>query len=101
MLILIVNIHIKQESIEAFKAATMENARHSRQEPGVTRFDLLQQTEDPSRFVLYEAYRDQAAVASHKETAHYQVWLKAVDDVFAEPRTRALYSYVSPTDQEF
>ena len=71
MLILVVNIHIKPDRIEAFRKATMENARHSRQEPGVARFDFLQQTDDPSRFVLIEVYRDQAAVAAHKETAHY------------------------------
>jgi len=101
MLILVVNIHIKQDHIEAFKAATMENGRNSRQEPGVARFDFLQQTEDPSRFVLIEVYRDQAAVAAHKATAHYHTWLGAVDDMFAEPRTRALYTNVSPGDQDF
>jgi autoinducer 2-degrading protein len=101
MLILVVNIHIKPDRIEAFKQATMENARHSRQEPGVARFDFLQLTDDPSRFVLVEVYRDQAAVAAHKETAHYHAWLAAVDDVFAEPRTRALYSNVSPDDRGF
>ena len=95
MPILIVNIHIKQESIEPFRQATLENARHSRKEPGVMRFDLLQQSDDPSRFVLIEGYRDQAAVAAHKETAHYHTWLAAVDGMFAEPRTRALYSDAS------
>jgi quinol monooxygenase YgiN len=101
MLILIVNIRIKAERIEAFREATLENGRHSRQEPGVVRFDVLQQTDDPSRFVLYEVYRDQAATAAHKETAHYRAWLTAVDDCFAEPRTRALYTNLSPDDQEF
>ena len=101
MQILIVNIHIKPERIEAFKAATDENARASRQEPGVARFDFLQQTDDPSRFVLCEVYRDQAAVAAHKETAHYRAWVTAVDGMFAEPRTRALYTNVSPHDAEY
>jgi quinol monooxygenase YgiN len=101
MLILIVNIHIKADRIEAFREATMENGRHSRQEPGIVRFDFLQQTDDPTRFVLYEVYRDQAATVAHKETAHYHAWLAAVDDMFAEPRTRAFYSNVSPDDQEF
>ena len=95
MPILIVNIQIKQDRIEPFQQATLENARHSRKEPGVTRFDVLQQTEDASRFVLIEGYRDQAAVAAHKETAHYQTWLAAVDGMFAEPRTRALFNDVS------
>ncbi|MEI9972241.1 MAG: antibiotic biosynthesis monooxygenase [Ignavibacteriota bacterium] len=101
MLILIVNIHIKTEHIEAFKVATMENARNSRMEPGIARFDMLQQTDDPSRFVLVEVYRGQAATVAHKETAHYHAWLKAVDDMFAEPRTRALYTNVSPGDEGF
>jgi (4S)-4-hydroxy-5-phosphonooxypentane-2,3-dione isomerase len=101
MLTLIVNIHIKTDSIEAFRDATIENARNSRLEPGVARFDVLQQADDPSRFVLYEAYRDNAAAAAHKETAHYQAWLVKVDQMFAEPRTRALYNCVSPTDQEW
>ena len=87
MLILVVNIHIKADRIEAFKQATMENARHSRQEPGVARFDFLQQTDDPSRFVLIEVYRDQAAVAAHKETAHYHTWLAAVEMCIRDSRT--------------
>jgi quinol monooxygenase YgiN len=99
MFILIVNIHIKTEHIEGFREATIENGRNSRMEPGVARFDMVQQTDDASRFVLIEVYRTQAAIAAHKETAHYQVWLKKVDDMFAEPRTRALYTNVSPGDE--
>lgn len=99
MLILIVNIHIKADRIEAFRTATMQNARNSRQEPGIAQFDLLQQTDDPSRFVLIEVYRDQAATVAHKETAHYHTWLAAVDEMFAEPRTRALYTNISPDGQ--
>jgi quinol monooxygenase YgiN len=98
MLILIVNIHIKPERVEAFREATMENGRNSRQEPGIARFDVLQQTDDPTRFVLCEVYRDQASIAAHKETAHYHAWLTKVDDMFAEPRSRALYTNVSPDD---
>jgi len=98
MQILIVHIHIKQDRIAAFQAATLENGRNSRQEPGVIRFDFLQQNDDPARFVLIEVYRDQAAVAAHKETAHYHAWIAAVDDMFAEPRTRAFYTNVSPWD---
>lgn len=98
MLILIVNIHVKADRIEAFREAIVENGHHSRQEPGIARFDVLQQADDPSRFVLYEVYRDQAATVAHKETAHYHAWLKKVDDMFAEPRTRALYTNVYPED---
>jgi autoinducer 2-degrading protein len=99
MLILIVNIQIKTEHIQAFREATMENGRNSRLEPGIARFDMLQQTDDPSRFVLIEVYREQAAIAAHKETPHYHAWLAKVDDMFAEPRTRALYANVSPGDE--
>jgi autoinducer 2-degrading protein len=98
MLILIVNIHIKPERVEAFREATMENGRNSRQEPGIARFDVLQDTGDATHFVLCEVYRDQEAIAAHKETAHYHAWLATVDDMFAEPRTRALYANVSPDD---
>ena len=99
MLILIVNIHIKTDRVEAFREATIENARNSLQEPGVVQFDVLQQSDDPSRFVLYEVYRDTAATVAHKETAHYHAWLAKVDDMFAEPRTRALYTNAYPADQ--
>ena len=101
MLIVQVHVHVKPEFIEAFREATSENARNSVQEPGIARFDFMQQADDPSRFVLCEVYRDQAATAAHKETAHYHAWLAAVDDMFAEPRTRALYHNVSPDDQGF
>jgi len=99
MLILIVNIHIKADRVEAFKAATNENGRNSRQEPGIARFDVLQQSDDPTRFVLIEVYRDQAGPVAHKASAHYQAWLAKVDNMFAEPRTRALYESVAPDDQ--
>ena len=99
MLILLVHIHIKTEYIEAFREATIVNARNSRQEPGVARFDVIQQTDDPSRFVLVEAYRDTAATVAHKESAHYAAWVAATGDMFAEPRTRALYTNVDPGDQ--
>jgi quinol monooxygenase YgiN len=101
MLILIVNIHIKPEKIEAFREASLENARSSLKEPGVVRFDVLQQTDDPSRFAFYEVYRDKAATVAHKETAHYNAWVAKVDDMFAEPRTRALYSSLHPDDSEW
>jgi quinol monooxygenase YgiN len=62
------------------------------------RFDVLQQADDPTRFVLYEAYRDTAATVAHKETAHYAAWVAKVDQMFAEPRTRALYNNAYPDD---
>jgi quinol monooxygenase YgiN len=99
MLILVVHIRIKAEHVEAFREATIENGRHSLQEPGVAQFDCLQQADDPTRFVLYEVYRNQAATVAHKETPHYNAWLAKVDHMFAEPRTRALYQNVYPDDQ--
>jgi quinol monooxygenase YgiN len=96
MLILHVHIHVKPEHLEAFQAATIENASHSRREPGVVRFDFIRQTDDPTRFMLLEVYRDAAAQASHKETPHYQAWVAKVTDMLAEPRTRQAYTNVYP-----
>lgn len=101
MLIMIVNIQIKPDRIEAFRAATLENARNSIQEPGIVRFDVLQQTDDPARFVLCEVYRDAAGPPAHKEQPHYHAWLAKVDGMFAEPRSRALYNSVYPADENW
>lgn len=98
MQILIVNLHVKREHLEAFRAATVENARHSNQEPGIVRFDFLEQADDPTRFVLVEVYRDADAPARHRETAHYKTWVEKVPDMLVEPRTRQFYSNVHPPD---
>jgi len=98
MQILIVHAQIKTEFIEAFKAATKINAESSAKEPGIARFELLQQQDDPSRFVLLEVYRDAAAPAKHKETAHYNKWVETVADMFVTPRTRAFYTNLVPDD---
>ena len=98
MRILLVNIHIKPEHVEGFRDATIENARNSRNEPGVARFDLLQDASDPTHFSLIEVYRDQDSVAAHKLTAHYMAWAEKTVDMFAEPRTRGLYENVYPPD---
>ena len=95
MLILVVQIHVKPESVEPFKAATIVNATNSRQEPGVARFDFIQQEDDPTRFVLVEVYRDPEAVVQHKETEHYLKWVEQTVDMFAEPRTRQRYINVT------
>jgi autoinducer 2-degrading protein len=94
MLILHVHIHVKPDHIEAFKEATIENARQSREEPGIARFDLIQQHDDPTRFVLVEVYRSEKATADHKETAHYAAWRASVEPLMAEPRTRVQYTDV-------
>lgn len=98
MLVVHVQVRVKPESIDAFKAATLANARASVQEPGIARFDVVQQADDPTRFVLVEAYRDAAAPAAHKETAHYALWRDTVAPMMAEPRSSAKYINVFPED---
>ncbi len=98
MLIVHVFVHVKPECVEAFKAASVENAQHSIQEPGIARFDVIQQHDDPARFVLVEVYRDAAAPAAHKETAHYQKWRDTVAAMMAEPRSSMKYTNVFPGD---
>ena len=99
MLILHVHVHVKPDSVEAFKEASIENARQSRKEPGIARFDVIQQHDDPTRFVLVEVYRTEQATADHKATAHYAAWRARVEPLMAEPRTRAQYTNVSPGDE--
>jgi (4S)-4-hydroxy-5-phosphonooxypentane-2,3-dione isomerase len=99
MLAVHVFVHVKKDQIDAFKAATVENARNSRKEPGIVRFDVAQQADDPARFVLVEVYRTAEAAASHKETRHYQVWRDAVASMMAEPRSSVKYDTVSPDDK--
>lgn len=101
MLIVHVHAHIKPEFIELFKEATVENARHSVQEAGVARFDVIQQADDPARFILVEVYRSAEAPARHKETAHYQKWRDAVAPMMAEPRTSVKFSNVFPAEEDW
>jgi quinol monooxygenase YgiN len=100
MPILCVYVHVKLEAVDAFREATLENARASRREPGVARFDFLERADDPARFMLIEVYRDAAAQAAHKETAHYRAWAARTADMFAEPRTRQLYRAIDPGEGE-
>jgi (4S)-4-hydroxy-5-phosphonooxypentane-2,3-dione isomerase len=94
MLIVHVHVHVKPEFVEAFRTTTVENARQSAQEPGIARFDVVQQQDDPTRFVLVEVYRTTDAPARHKETAHYAKWRDAVAPMMAEPRTSVKFSEV-------
>ena len=98
MLVVHVSVHVKADRIEDFKAATVENASQSVREPGIARFDVIQQQDDPSRFLLVEVYRTSADPARHKETPHYQKWRDAVEPMMAEPRTSAKYANVFPPD---
>ena len=96
MLIVHVHVHVKPESVEAFKHACVANAQESVKESGIARFDVVQQQDDPTRFVLVEAYRTPDAPAAHKETRHYQVWRDAVAPMMAEPRSSVKFTNVFP-----
>jgi len=99
MLIVHVHVHVKPECIDDFQAASIENARHSIEEPGIARFDVIQQIEDPARFILVEVYRSPEAAGQHKETAHYQVWRGKVAPMMAEPRTGVKYANIYPGEE--
>jgi (4S)-4-hydroxy-5-phosphonooxypentane-2,3-dione isomerase len=96
MLIVHVHVQVKPELVVAFKQATLENARSSIQEPGIARFDFVQQQDDATRFVLIEAYRTPEAVAAHRATTHYAKWRDAVEPMMASPRQRVLYDAIFP-----
>ena len=97
LLVVEVSVHVKADAVEAFRAATLANARASVREPGIARFDFLQDRDDPTRFVL-EVYRTAEAPAAHKATAHYAAWRDAVADLMAEPRTSRKFVNVFPED---
>jgi len=99
MYIVHVFVHIKPEFIEAFKTASLDNASNSVKEPGVARFDVVQQQDDPTRFVLLEVYRDaDQAPAAHKQTAHYARWRDTVEEMMAEQRYAIKFDNIFPTD---
>jgi quinol monooxygenase YgiN len=99
MLIVHVHVHVKPECVEAFRATSTANAQASVKEPGIARFDVIQQADDATRFILVEIYRTPAAPAQHKETAHYAAWRDAVADMMAEPRTSVKFANVFPGDE--
>jgi len=86
MHVVLVYVHVKPEYRDAFIRASLENAEQTVREPGALRFDVIQQADDPNRFVLYEVYRDEAGAKAHKETAHYARWRDTVEPWMAEPR---------------
>ncbi len=96
MLIVHVFVHVKSDSVDAFIAASLENARNSVLEPGVVRFDVVQQDDDPTRFLLIELYRTPDDPPRHKETTHYAAWRDAVEPMMAEPRRSVKYRAVFP-----
>jgi quinol monooxygenase YgiN len=100
MLIVHVHVQVKPDAIEAFRAATLENARTSLEEPGVLRFDVIQRRDDPAAFVLVEVYRSDDAPAAHKATRHYEVWRDAVAPMMAAPRTSVQLVPVFPASEQ-
>ena len=98
MQIVLVHVHVKPEFVEAFKQASIENASNSVKEPGVARFDVIQQADDPTKFILVEIYKTTGAQVAHKETAHYAKWRDTVAEMMAEPRQGIKYTGIFPTD---
>ena len=98
MLVVHVDICVKADAVEMFKRATLANARESIKEPGIARFDVMQREDDPTRFVLVEAYRTPGAPAAHKETKHYLAWKDAVAPHMAEPRSSVKFLNLFPDD---
>ena len=93
-----VHVHVTEGKVDDFIAATLENARGTIGEPGNLRFDVIQQEDDPARFVLYEVWRDGEAMAAHKDTPHYQKWRDTVADWMAQPRRGVKHVPLFPTD---
>jgi (4S)-4-hydroxy-5-phosphonooxypentane-2,3-dione isomerase len=101
MQIVLVHVSVKSQFIAAFKQASIENANHSVKEAGVARFDVIQQTEDPTKFILVEVYKTVDAPAAHKETAHYARWRDTVAEMMSEPRHGIKYTNVFPSDDNW
>jgi quinol monooxygenase YgiN len=101
MFIVHVYVHVKPECVEAFKEATSLNARWSLLELGVLRFDVLQQQDDPTQFVLVEIYRNADAAAAHKATEHYPIWRDAVAPMMAEPRQSVKFNKIYPDEESW
>ena len=99
MFIVHVSVHVKPESIDPFIRATTQNAQESIKESGIARFDIIQQLDDPARFVLVEVYRTTEDPARHKETYHYKRWRDTVEDMMAEPRKSIKYSNICPEEK--
>lgn len=99
MQIVLVHVHVKPDCIDEFKKITLENAQNSVKEEGIARFDIIQQSDDPTRFVLVEVYRDAEAPGKHKETTHYLTWRDKAVDMMAEPRYSIKYGNVFPDEK--
>lgn len=101
MIVRVISLKVKSAQIEAFKEASTANHRGSLKEPGVLRFDVLQNDSDPNEFVLYEVYANEAATLAHKETPHYRTWKEAIEPMLAEPRSSSSYSLIAPDAESY
>ena len=99
MIVTCVYVNVNPDAVSTFIAATVENHQGSVKEPGNLRFDLVQQSDDPCRFMLYEAYESEEAAAAHKTTVHYFKWRDAVSDMMVEPRIGVRYIIIQPNDR--
>ena len=99
MIATLVHVYVKEEYIDQFIEATLENYRASIQEPGNLRFDVLQDDENPAKFTLYEAYESEEAAAAHKKTEHYKKWKETVADWMDKPREGVKHQIVAPKDK--
>lgn len=99
MIVSCVYIHVKPDSVDRFIEVTTENHRGSVKETGNLRFDIIQQVDDPCRFMLYEAYESETDAADHKTTSHYLNWRNQVNDLMAEPRYGVKYNIIEPNDK--
>ncbi|MBM3705762.1 MAG: antibiotic biosynthesis monooxygenase [Actinobacteria bacterium] len=98
MIIVAVYVNVKPDSVDAFVEATVNNAKNSIKEPGIVRFDFVQQSDDPASFLLVEAYKSEDAIARHKETQHYAQWRSEVESMMAQPRKSVRYTSIFPDD---
>jgi quinol monooxygenase YgiN len=101
MQIVLVHVHVKPEYVDAFKQASIDNASNSVQEAGIARFDVIQQADDPTRFILVEVYKTTEAQAAHKETAHYARWRDTVAEMMAESRHGIKYTNIFPSNDNW
>jgi (4S)-4-hydroxy-5-phosphonooxypentane-2,3-dione isomerase len=98
MIVNVVTVHVKPEHIPEFLAATLDNHKGSRGEPGNLRFDVLQSADDPGRFLLYEVFESPAAVEAHRATPHYLAWRSKVEPWMAKPRVGLSHRVIAPSD---
>src|SRR5262245_8122123 len=101
MLIVLVHVNVKSEFVEEFKRVTIENASNSVKEAGIARFDVIQHTDDPTKFTLVEVYKTADAPVAHKETIHYVQWRDMVAEMMAEPRQGIKYTNIFPEDENW